>query len=414
MAPRVIFFLFSLIFLYHANTSHSKEEKIQAFLHPIYRDNVTNLYSIPLTIGEYEPGMNPTTRTFLIDLNSAAPLLQTCANAAKSASYHSIKCGSTRCKYANPSFSCPINPTATKKPSCRKYLSTSLTTRPVNTRFIRDTVDLLYTYNGVYTMDSEKSSTVTLTCTDDSTALKRIPVAFTGSIGLANTHLSIPSQLISMYKFSPKMALCLPSAKGFKTYSGDFWIGGGPYYYYPPLLKDVSTLFASTPLLRDSKSSDYLIDVTSILIDGNTIALPSGATKICTLAPYTVLHTSIYKALLTAFVGKAKMAKAPAVRPFGACFRSNGGRGVPMIDLVLKGGAKWRIQGSNSLVEVKKNVVCLGFVDGGVKVKNPIVIGGFQMEDNLLEFDLKASKFSFSSSLLRYNTSCSIERLRGM
>ncbi|CAF1927134.1 unnamed protein product [Brassica oleracea var. botrytis] len=50
-------------------------------------------------------------------------------------------------------------------------------------------------------------------CTDDATALKPIPKAFGGSIGLANNHLSAPSQLVSMYKLPPKMSLCLPSTE---------------------------------------------------------------------------------------------------------------------------------------------------------------------------------------------------------
>ncbi|KAI4332172.1 hypothetical protein L6164_017102 [Bauhinia variegata] len=61
--------------------------------------------------------------------------------------------------------------------------------------------------------------------------------------------------------------------------------------------------------------------------------------------------------------------------PFGACFdattigKTIAGPAVPAIDLVLhKEGAKRRIYGANSMVDIGKNVVCLGFVDGG---KNP-------------------------------------------
>ncbi|VVB15145.1 unnamed protein product [Arabis nemorensis] len=410
MTPRVIFLFLSLIFLYLSTTSHSfVEPKVQAFLHPIRKDDATNSYYIPLSTGtnsDYVPPLN-----LLIDLNGAAPLLRPCATAAKSTSYHSIKCGSTRCNYANPNFSCPNN--TTKKPTCRKYVSTSFSDKPVNVNLLRDTVALLYTPNGVYHMDSEKISTLTLTCTDDTTALRPIPSAFNGAIGLANTDFSIPSQLASMYKFPLKISLCLPSTKGMKSYFGNLWIGGGPFYYLP-YLKDVSKSFASTPLIGNDKSGEYLIDVKSIQIGGKTIPILRGTTKICTLAPYTVLHTSIYKALVATFAGKAKMVKAPAVKPFGSCFRSNGRRGFPVIELVLRGGAKWRIHGSNSLVKVNKDVVCLGFVDGGLNPKNLILIGGFQLEDNLVEFDLKASKFSFSSSLLLHNTSCSVDRFFGM
>ncbi|XP_010492950.1 PREDICTED: basic 7S globulin-like [Camelina sativa] len=382
----MIFLLLSLVFLYLANTSHSLE-KFQSFLHPVNKDKATNIYSIPLSIG------SSVSQEFVLDLNGVGPLLQNCATAAKSSSFHPIRCGSTRCTYANPNFSCPNNTTTKTKTPCRSS---------DNARLFRDTVPLLYSYNGVYIMDSEKSSSLTLTCTDGA------PVK--GTIGLANTHLSIPSQLISMYQLAPKMALCLPSNEKSKLYPGGLWIGKGEYYYLP-YLKDVSTIFASTPLIGNAKSGEHFINVKSIQIGGKTVPILHGATKICTMAPYTVLQTSIYKSLLTAFSGNVKMAKAPAVKPFGACFSSNGGRGAPVIDLLLSGGAKWRIYGSNSLVKVNKNVVCLGFLDGGVNPKNPILIGGYQMEDNLVEFDLKASKFSFSSSLLLHNTSCSVERL---
>lgn len=49
----------------------------------------------------------------------------------------------------------------------------------------------------------------------------------------------------------------------------------------------------------------------------------------------------------------------------------------------------------------------LAFVDSGDGPRIPVEIGGYQMEDSLVEFDLDASKFSFTSSLLRHNTSCS-------
>ncbi|KAG2269819.1 hypothetical protein Bca4012_071949 [Brassica carinata] len=406
MAFRLSFSLLSLILLCLANTSESfREPKVQAFLHPIYKDKATKLYSLPLAVG------TAFSRDFVIDFNGAAPLLLNCATAVKSTSYHSIRCDSTRCKFANPNTSCPKNIT-NNKPTCRKYVSTSLSARPVNARLLRDTLDLSYTPEGVFVMDTGKISTLTLTCTDDATALKPIPKAFGGYIGFGNNHLSIPSQLVPMYKLPPKMSLCLPSTEGMESYPGGLWIGGGPFYYLP-YLKDVSKIFASTPLIGNNKG-EYLIDVKSIEIGGKTIPILHGPTKICTLAPYTVLQSSIYKALVTAFVGSVKMAKAPTAKPFSACFHSDGGRGVPVIDLVMSGGAKWMIHGSNSLVKVSKDVVCLGFVDGDVNPKNPILIGGFQMEDNLVQFDLKASKFSFSSSLLLHNTSCSIARLFGM
>ncbi|KAK8524969.1 hypothetical protein V6N13_015966 [Hibiscus sabdariffa] len=56
---------------------------------------------------------------------------------------------------------------------------------------------------------------------------------------------------------------------------------------------------------------------------------------------------------------------------------------------------------------VNNDVLCLGLVDGGLEPTTWIVIGGHQMEDNLVQFDLAASRLGFSSSLLFRQTTCS-------
>lgn len=94
------------------------------------------------------------------------------------------------------------------------------------------------------------------------------------------------------------------------------------------------------------------------------------------------------------------------VSPFEVCYRLKKRfevEDVPVIDLTVgSGGERWRIYGWNSMVVVKKGVMCLAFKKG-----EEMVIGGYQMEDNLVEIDLRLSKLSFTSSLLLYNTSCS-------
>ncbi|KAF3541368.1 hypothetical protein F2Q69_00020294 [Brassica cretica] len=54
-----------------------------------------------------------------------------------------------------------------------------------------------------------------------------------------------------------------------------------------------------------------------------------------------------------------------------------------------------------------KIVTCLAFVDARNDPRFPIEIGGYQMDNHLVEFDFEASTFSFTSSLLRHNASCS-------
>ncbi|KAI3719367.1 hypothetical protein L6452_20264 [Arctium lappa] len=210
----------------------------------------------------------------------------------------------------------------------------------------------------------------------------------------------------------------------------------------PPLNEDLSLSLVSTPLVinpvstapaysEGDPSDEYFINVKDIEISGKRVAFDLsllsfdkngvGGTKISTIAPYTILHASIYKRLVKDFIKAAalnKIKRVKSVAPFGACFDSKTapktitGPAVPDIDLVLEGNtARLRLYGSNSMVEVKKNVICLAFIDGGVEPRTSIVLGGYQLEERLLEFDLAASKLGFTSSLLVWNTSCSQSRL---
>jgi hypothetical protein len=124
----------------------------------------------------------------------------------------------------------------------------------------------------------------------------------------------------------------------------------------------------------------------------------------------------VYMPFIRDFLKKAsdrRLKRVESVAPFKACFDSTSfENSVPRVDLVLQGGEQWTIHESNLMVMVKKNVACLAFVDGGKEprmsfTKASIVIGGHQLEDNLLVFDQTSSKLSFSSSLLVHNASCS-------
>ncbi|CAN1309595.1 Probable aspartic proteinase GIP2 [Linum perenne] len=58
------------------------------------------------------------------------------------------------------------------------------------------------------------------------------------------------------------------------------------------------------------------------------------------------------------------------------------------------------------LTRVSDDVACLGFVNGGSGARSAIVVGGYQMENNLVEFDLAGSRIGFSGSLLGRRTTC--------
>ena len=246
-----------------------------------------------------------------------------------------------------------------------------------------------------------------------------------GMIGLARGQIALPKQFSLKFKVPNKFALCISSSTP-DSGLGDIFVSGGPYLlksftFTPLLINPVST----APVFSEGEASEeYFINVKSIEVEGKTVSLRTsllsidkkgfGGTKISTIDPYNVLHTSIYKPLVQEFANKAaamKITRAASMTPFGLCFSSktieNSGTG-PAIDLVLeRSRVPWKIFGHNSMVKVNKNVMCLGVVDGGSKPRTSIVIGGHQLEDNLLEFDLVSSKLGFSSSLLLKNISCS-------
>ncbi|KAL5541664.1 hypothetical protein UlMin_009374 [Ulmus minor] len=246
------------------------------------------------------------------------------------------------------------------------------------------------------------------------------PAKNQGMLGLGRSQNSLPTQLTLANNLPPKFALCLPSLTG----KGSVIIGGGPYIM-PPLNEDLFSSVQLTPLVRNpvasqsevrldgDPSDEYFIGVTSIKIDTRVVHF-----DISTTTPYTILHSSIYTPFVNDFVKRAlarNITRVASVAPFGACFSTKnvrwtrGGPRVPLIDLVLPGNARdvlWTINGANSMAMINKNVMCLGFVDGGLEPRSSIVIGGLQLEDNLLEFDLTTSRLGFSSSLLPKGTRC--------
>ncbi|KAK3415746.1 hypothetical protein EUGRSUZ_H01514 [Eucalyptus grandis] len=198
--------------------------------------------------------------------------------------------------------------------------------------------------------------------------------------------------------------------------------------YTPILLNphgDTFVVYAPKP------AAEYYVNVTAIKVNGKAVPLNAtllaidqksghGGTIISTLVPYTTLQTSIYGAVARAFAQEASTAfnltATQPVKPFGLCYSARlvnitrAGPAVPAIDLVMHGqDAVWRLFGANSMVRIQRNGTdawCLGLVDGGAEFRAAILIGGHQMEDNLLQFDLGKMRLGFSSSVLVRGTTC--------
>ncbi|XP_026438125.1 basic 7S globulin-like [Papaver somniferum] len=249
-------------------------------------------------------------------------------------------------------------------------------------------------------------------------------------VGLGKNRIGLPSQLSARFNLNRKFAICLPSSV---QSDGVIFIGGGPYTVRPK--RDISKSLIYTPILskpgtelEPSSDDQYYIGVKSIKVNGIRIQLNPGllsidsdtgfgGTKLSTIVPYTTLESSIYSALTEAFLISSKsynLSRVEPIQPFGFCFGTEdiswnrNGPVVPNVELELQSEmVKWRIFGSNLMVPVTDQVMCLGLLDGGLEPKTSIVIGGFQLENNLLEFDLGTSMLGFSSSLLNRQTSCS-------
>lgn len=256
-----------------------------------------------------------------------------------------------------------------------------------------------------------------------------------GILSLARKDSTLPGLISKTFNVPRKFALCLPSSSGTGV-NGAMYFGGGPYFL-PPSKIDLGKSLTTTPLVvnpvdigvtfyKDSPSVEYFFNVKSIQVGGKTVKFNTsllsidkngfGGAKLSTIDGYTTLHSQVYDAVIATFVIKAaamNITRVAAVGSFGACFNSRNivgsrtGPNVPVIDLVLDGKSSWSIYGANSMIKVSSEVRCLAFMDGGDGVKTSIVIGGKQMEDNLIEFDLEASKLGVTSSLLRSGTTCS-------
>lgn len=276
---------------------------------------------------------------------------------------------------------------------------------------------------------------IALSCTLHNNYAKIYRGLAEGSTGLASLgryNYSLSAQ-ISRGSSSPWIfAVCLPSSS---NSTGIALFNGGPYNFVPKI-EISSKLLSYTPLILAAKgaetdttywykSPEYYVGLSSFRVNGRVVRLNQtlltiddlglGGTKISSSRPYSMLQSSIYKALVDAFVkesARLNLTASAPVQPFGVCFEADkvpaarGGPAVPAIDLVFPRSRNyWRIYGWNSMVRMGK-VWCLGFVDGGPNPKTSIVIGGKQIEDNLLQFDLERERLGFSSSLLLQGTTC--------
>ncbi|KAF5174954.1 Basic 7s globulin [Thalictrum thalictroides] len=409
---RSLFFVFLFLFSFcNATQQLGGTFRPRALVLPIRRDVPTNLY-----VADIHKRTPQLPVPFVIDL-SGRYLWVTCEHDYLSTTYRAPKCHSTQCSIAN-AHTCRTCSSQTG-PGCHNNTCSLVSYNPVTRKSAPGEVA-----QDVLSIQSIKGSNpgpvvsvphFIFGCAPSSILQGPLPTNTQGFAGFGRSQVSLPSQLASHFGFRQKFALCLGG-------NGVIFFGDGPYMMQPGV--DVSKSLSTTPLIV-SRQGEYLIGVRSIKINNknvpiNTTLLPiyprgNGGTKISTVVPYTVLETSIFRAVTQFFANElSQVPRVNPVTPFGLCFdaqhigASRMGPAVPSIDFVLdKDYVVWRMFGANLMVRAPNNAMCLAFVDGGVNHQRAsIVIGAHQLEDNLLQFDLTASRLGFSSSLLGRQTTC--------
>lgn len=411
-----------------------------SFLFPIISPSIAQTSSfrpkallLPIT-------KDPSTLQYTTNINQRTPLVPVkltidlggqflwvdCEQGYVSSTYKPARCNSAQCNLAQSKAcgECYSGP----KPGCNNNTCSLFPYNPIirtstSGELAQDVVSIQST-NGFNPGRVVSVPNLLFTC-GSTFLLEGLSSGAKGLAGLGRTKIGLPSQFAAAFSLKRKFAICLSS-------NGVVFFGAEPYVFgidvsksliYTPLfINPVST--AGTHF-EGEKSAEYFIGVKSIRINDKAVPFNTsllsidshgvGGTKISTVNPYTVLHTSIYNSLVDAFVkALANVPRVAAVAPFGACFNSSHitstrvGPLVPAIDLVLQSkDVYWSISGANSMVQVRSDVLCLGFVDGGVEPRTSIVIGGYQLEDNLLQFDLAYNRLGFTSSLYFLRTRCS-------
>ncbi|KAL3827924.1 hypothetical protein ACJIZ3_016726 [Penstemon smallii] len=397
-----------------------------AFLAPITKDLAKTKYSLSIYLKT-----PPQHTNLVLDLGASFTLLD-CSNYTSS-TYRTIPCGSSLC--TSLGSSCTLC-SGSSGPGCSNNSCALLLGKSRKLVTGEAGFDSLYLHvtNGRNPGRLGVIPEFMFSCT----LLKGLVKGASGLTGFGRSTLSLPAQVSNFSSENLIFTLCLsgsPSAPGVAFFGID-----GPYYFHPEI--DLSKHFNYTPLIMlnqvgsrtisyTDSSNEYFIGLTSIKVNGKAIEFDRtllsttkngfGGTKLSTMTPYTVLQTTIFNALTEAFV-KEELARfnltvTTPVKPFKVCYEAKDilsthvGPSVPTIDLVLHDeDVVWRIFGSNSMVRVFRegtdHLWCLGFLDGGLKPRTSIVIGGHQMEDNLLQFDLGSKRLGFTSSVLVHGTMC--------
>ncbi|KAF2287877.1 hypothetical protein GH714_003068 [Hevea brasiliensis] len=316
---------------------------------------------------------DPSSQQYLAQINQRTPLVPVkltvdlggqylwvdCERGYVSSSYKPVPCKSVQCSLAK-SKSCITECFSSPRPGCNNntcaLLPDNTVTHTGTSGEVGQDVVSIQSTDGSNPGRVVSVPNLIFTC-GATFLLEGLASGVKGMVGLGRTRISLPSQFSAAFSFDRKFAICLSSSTNAK---GVVIFGDGPYVLLPNI--DVSKSLIYTPLILNpvstasasfegDPSSEYFIGVKSIKINGKAVPLNTslltinniegfGGTKISTVDPYTVMETTIYSAVVNAFIRElAEVPRVAPVAPFGACFNStNIGStrvGQPCLKLIL-------------------------------------------------------------------------------
>ncbi|KAJ3676194.1 hypothetical protein LUZ60_003606 [Juncus effusus] len=390
--------LFSLQLPVYASSSSSPPE---ALVSPIYKDSKTSLYTIPINNGK------------LLVLDLTNPLIWSIC----SSNHPTISCTSSTCATANQFSSQSCKNSKKLRDGEAKY-SCNCTARPYNP--ISDqcgmgdlTLSVLTsnTTDGKNPLYPTNLTNAVVSCAPRNLLIK-LPTGATGIAGLGSSDLTLPSQLSSLLNIERQFALCLPAVG-----TGVSFFGSGPFFLLTIIQPNITSLLRYVPLIKNPSRSSYYITMRGIAVNQQAVQLPQNAfakgVTLSTVSSYTIVREDIYTIFLNAYATATKdYPRVKPIKPFDLCFDSTKlgstrvGYAVPQIDLMFDGGKNWTVFGANSVAQVDTNTACFAFLPNQTEQKATMVVGGFQMENNFLLFDLKNSRLGYSGLLFGIMTTC--------
>lgn len=236
---------------------------------------------------------------------------------------------------------------------------------------------------------------------------RRLPDGIDGVLGFGRkSRVSLISQLSHSISMTRRFSVCFSGGNGdgFVSLGRDTGLDEikGSSMAYTPMMVVEDRVTSST-------GNNYYVNVKAMEINGRKLVVQPVKAKISSVVRYTTLSRVIYGTIMKGFeeaAAKSGMIRAPAVGGFELCYRKlEETKAVPVVEFVMQSElVRWRFDEKNVMVDVGKDTMCLGVVEGGED--DEVVVGGYTLEENLVEFDLESEMVGFSGSLLRRGNGC--------